>query len=846
MEHKVFIVDDDPIMGNLLQSQLTESGFEAEYFSSGEDVLEKIFQAGPGTLHGMVIIADTIMPQTDGRELRRQLRQNPETAGIPFVFLSARDESSEQLEALQTDADDYVCKPFKMEELLDCLEKVAKHAAESRSPSLPEESPILPEESPNLSKESPILQEESLSLPEESLSLPEEFLSLPEESPSLSEGWDLAEMSLNDIMQFAESDCKSGELALKNSKGETLGKAFFSKGRLTDAQMGQLEGEEAFYALMEIKEGASEFHVREIDVPAQITESNSVLLSKAKNILDRSRQLFSRLPDQNILLNIRFRKIPSAIEEKAGGERLGRILSMIKAGQSVEKVINAEEMSRPGTASLLADLLDAGILEIPEYEIPEPNFIDEELVSFLKNTEKQGLTGILKIGKHQVKEAIYFQKGDIIHAYHGRSIGKKALYRILSGKGGQLSFQSQAIIIQDTIDTPLSLLIEEGDKEIETLQRLKRGSFECAVSINAHKPEKFFQISDHLGLVYILSLVQQYGRVKDIIDASQMTDLETYKYLLYMFQKDILFVGTEKKSKIRIITDSAADLPPEIIHNHNITLAPLSVSIGQQVYLDRIDLPAEDFYRAMKHSDRIPQISPPSEDDFHQLFRNIVPKEDVLAIFLSGKMSRTFHHASAAKKKNYGSYLRQRQKQQGADSRLGFEIVESGLVSLGMGLLVTEAADKIKKGGCLEEVRDYIRELIPAIQIFFVADTAAYLNKGGQIGKARTLLGNFFHTKPILVIQNGEMTLIDSVRGTKNAQELVLGLIQQTLASPETPIKVGVAHADAPELAGQMKDLLESRLNCRDIIMSLIGPVIGTRCGPGSVAVAFFPLSHNE
>ncbi len=808
MERKVFIVDDDPIMGNLLQSQLSESGFEAEYFSSGEDVLEKIFQTGPGTLHDMVIIADTIMPQTDGRELRRQLRQNPETAGIPFVFLSARNESSEQLEALQTDADDYVCKPFKMEELLDCLDKVAKHAAESKSPSL--------------SKGSPSLSKGSLSLSK-------------------------AEMSLNDIMQFAESDRRSGELALKNSKGETLGKAFFSKGRLTGAQMGQLEGEEAFYGLMEIKEGASEFHDREIDAPAQITGSNPVLLSKAKEILDRSRQLFSRLPDQNVLLNIRFRKIPSAIEEKAGGERLGKILSMIKAGQSVEKVISSEEMSRPGTASLLADLLDAGILEIPEYEIPEPNFpepnfIDEELVNVLKDTEKQGLTGILKIGKHQAKEAIYFQKGDIVHAYHGKSIGKKALYRILSGKGGQFSFQSQPIIIRDTIDDPLSLLIDEGDKEIETLQRLKPSSYENFVSVNAPLPEKFSQISDRPGLVYILSLVQQHGRVKDIIEASQMTDLETYKYLLYMFQKDILTVSTGKKSKIRIITDSAADLPAEIIHNQNITLAPFSVFIGQQAYLDRFDLLPEDFYRAMRCSDRIPRISPPSEDDFDQLFRNIVPKEDVLAIFLSEKMTKAFHHASAAKKKNYGSYLRQRQEQQGPDSRLGFEIIESRLASLGVGLLVTEAADKIKKGGHLEEVCDYIRELIPAIQVFFVADTTAYLNKGGQIGKARTLLGSLFHTKPILTIQNGEMTPIDSVRGTKNAQELVLGLIRQSLASPETPIRAGVAHADAPEQAAQMKDLLESRLNCRDIIMSHIGPVIGTRCGPGTVAVAYFSL----
>lgn len=801
MERKVFIVDDDPIMGNLLQSQLAESGFEAEYFSNGEDALEKIFEAQPAVQHNMVIIADTLMPQTDGREMRHRLRQEPETAGIPFVFLSAKDEISEHEEALQTETDDYVYKPFKMEELLDRLEKVTKHAAALRSA-----------ETQNNS------------------------------------GWNLAEMKLDEIIRYAESNRKSGELALKNGKGETVGKIFFSQGRITDAYKGQLEGEEAFYSLME-KEGAFEFHERGIDAAARITGSNADLVTKATAVIDKSRQFFSKLPNQNALLTIRFRKIPSAIEEKAGAEQLGKLLSMIKTGQGVEDVILGSDMSRPGTASLLADLMDAGILEIPEQEIPEFSFIDRELVEALEDAREQQLTGILEIGENQAKAAIYLRKGRIIHAYHGRTMSKKALYRIFSEKsekGISLRFLSQPIIIQDTIDAALPFLIEEGDKEVETLQRLNPSTFENIASINTHIPEAFSQISDRAGLVYVLSLVQQYGKVKDIIDASQMTDLETYKYLLYMFQKDILTVITEKNAAIRIITDSAADLPPEIIHNQNIALVPLSVTIGQQTYLDRFDLSSEDFYRAMRQSDRIPQVSPPGEDDFHQLFQNIVPNEDVLAIFLSEKMSRAFHHATAAKEKNYENYLNQRQTHQGAGSRLGFEIMESGLVSLGMGLLVLEAAEKTGKGGSLEEVCEYIRKLIPLVRVFFMADTAAYLNKDGQVGKAKALLGDFFHTKPILTIRNGEMTLIDSMRGSQNAQELVLGLIRQSLASPEMPIKAAVAHADAPGQAAQMKDLLESRLNCQSIIMSHIGPVIGTRCGPGTVAVAYFPLPYDE
>ncbi|MDM8553067.1 response regulator, partial [Desulfobacterales bacterium HSG2] len=95
-KNKVLIVEDEPIIGNLLEVGLSEAGFEAEYFSSTAKALENVHRFKPD-----VIVSDTVMPQIDGYELRRRLRQDPETAEIPFVFLSAKTEPPEQLESLR-------------------------------------------------------------------------------------------------------------------------------------------------------------------------------------------------------------------------------------------------------------------------------------------------------------------------------------------------------------------------------------------------------------------------------------------------------------------------------------------------------------------------------------------------------------------------------------------------------------------------------------------------------------------------------------------------------------------------------------------------------------------------
>ncbi len=310
---------------------------------------------------------------------------------------------------------------------------------------------------------------------------------------------------------------------------DKIGRAFFRKGRLVNAQMGLLEGEEAFYALMGEDEGLFEFHSRATDAPEQITADNMSLLLRGSRMADEVRGLYRQLPDLDIFLNIKSREIPHDLEETGGREKIQNILSMIDNHQTVRDIISCKIMSPLRAGSLLAGLFDAGLVAIqkqgssssgradalkshpgpkpkpPKTLSQKPDFssdlshhtapmIDQGFLKMLEGFERGALTGILEIRNRPEKAAIYFEEGRIINAYHGNVIAKKALFRIFLEKGGTLKFKLQPVTIGRTINGNLTSLIKEGNKEIENLQRLRRSTFDNIVTLNTHVLEKTSKI----------------------------------------------------------------------------------------------------------------------------------------------------------------------------------------------------------------------------------------------------------------------------------------------------------------------------------------------------------------
>ena len=168
------------------------------------------------------------------------------------------------------------------------------------------------------------------------------------------------------------------------------------------------------------------------------------------------------------------------------------------------------------------------------------------MLEVMKRSEARGLTGVLDIKERPTPSAIYFQDGCIVHASHGKTIARKALYRIFSEKGGTPSFELKPITVNFTIDGDLKMLIEEGNKEVDAMNSLKSGSLDNLVKMNDKAPENALSIKNHPILDDVLDLVKRYGIIRNIINASPMTDFQTYKQLLYLLKNGVLKLKIKK------------------------------------------------------------------------------------------------------------------------------------------------------------------------------------------------------------------------------------------------------------------------------------------------------------
>ncbi|OQX23417.1 MAG: hypothetical protein BWK80_26135 [Desulfobacteraceae bacterium IS3] len=492
---------------------------------------------------------------------------------------------------------------------------------------------------------------------------------------------------------------------------------------------------------------------------------------------------------------------------------------------------------------------------------PHPDFLN-----MLRRFEQGRLSGVLTVSERPLPAAIWFEEGSVVSAVHGNTVGKKALYRIFSDSISEQSaeprFKVQPFTEEKTVEGSLNELIEEGSREIAKFRELKPATFESPVTINEEFLRKTSKLNGRPGLNHILSLARKYSLVGDIVAMSRMTDFQAYRHLFYLVKQGILTAGHKHRTEIQIITDSAADLPSDMQNSPRIKVIPLSMSgagVSPRAYpspggVSNSGAGVADDRGVSVLNDRgvLPGVfndGSPTPEDFHELFSEMIPRKDILAIFSSGKISGCFENAIEAKKKYDREYSRLRQQSTGAgtDPHFEIEIIDSRQLSAACCLLVAEAADRIEEGWEIGRIAQHIRKIIPMIRIFFVPETynARFKAQHPQ-GRGSSLFSRMLGVRPVLSLWNGELTVIDQVRGRKNAGTRILEWIEQGLDNAAVPVKVGIMHADVPGWAVFMRERLKERFNCRDVIISRVSPSGGSYCGPGTVAVAYFPVPDAE
>ncbi|MBI2867502.1 MAG: DegV family protein [Chloroflexi bacterium] len=271
---------------------------------------------------------------------------------------------------------------------------------------------------------------------------------------------------------------------------------------------------------------------------------------------------------------------------------------------------------------------------------------------------------------------------------------------------------------------------------------------------------------------------------------------------------------------VRLVTDSTADLSPELVRAHHVTVVPLNVLFGDQTYRDGIDITADEFYQRLVQGPVLPRTSQPSAGLFIDTYKKIATFDDqVLSLHISAKLSGTVNSALLAQKELPSYQL---------------HIIDSQFVSMALGLTVLRAADVLAKGATVQQAIEATQEAIRAMRVFVICDTLEYLEKGGRIGKAQALLGSLLQIKPLVTVRDGEVHPLERVRTRTKALDR---LCEMATAVPK-PSAVAVCYSTTPDEAERLAQRLSIVMPRDQIMLSRFGPVLGTYVGPGALAVA--------
>jgi len=281
-----------------------------------------------------------------------------------------------------------------------------------------------------------------------------------------------------------------------------------------------------------------------------------------------------------------------------------------------------------------------------------------------------------------------------------------------------------------------------------------------------------------------------------------------------------------KMARVKIVTDSTADIPPEIARDLDIEVVPLYVHFGDDVYRDGVDLTPQEFFEMLAKSPHHPRTSQPSPGEFLEVYKAAKDYDGVLSIHLSSKLSGTYSSAVSARD---------------MIPELDIRVVDSKGASMVFGLVVIEAAKAAKRGEPLDEILALVEKTIAKGEIFFAVDTLDYLHRNGRIGKAQHLLGSLLNFKPILTLEGGYVTSFDKVRGKNKVIPRLIELLIERIGAGRQ-IKTAVVHSVAAESAAHLADEVRKNFQVKEMYITSLGAVIGTHVGPGTLAVTAYPV----
>ena len=274
-----------------------------------------------------------------------------------------------------------------------------------------------------------------------------------------------------------------------------------------------------------------------------------------------------------------------------------------------------------------------------------------------------------------------------------------------------------------------------------------------------------------------------------------------------------------------IVLDSTADFPQAAERYSNWRMVPLYVRFGAESYRDYVELGPNEFYARLREARELPTTSQPTPADFLAAYEELSAYARVYSLHIASTLSGTFQSAGTAAADLGGDKVR---------------TVDSHTASAAIAMLGFAIQRRLESGTTDDEIAALIARYRERAHLLFTVDTLEFLARGGRIGRARKFAGQLLNVKPILTIADGEVVPITRVRGNQKAMQ---EFVDRFTASSEnrSSVRVGIAHADAPERADALVTMVRAERPEAEIeVVTTLGAVVGTHAGPGTVGFFWF------
>ncbi len=275
---------------------------------------------------------------------------------------------------------------------------------------------------------------------------------------------------------------------------------------------------------------------------------------------------------------------------------------------------------------------------------------------------------------------------------------------------------------------------------------------------------------------------------------------------------------------IKIVSDNCCDLDNELLEKYSISLAHLTVRFDDRIYLPG-ELTTAQFYKKMKSSQTLPCTSQPTVEDISKVYSDaLADGSEVIAIHMSSGLSGTYQGGELVSNLLDNPRL---------------HVFDSRKASVGLGLMVVEAARMAERGESADKILQRLDEMQSRVQCIFVVGNLECLIKGGRISRAKGMVAEVLDIKPVLHMDEGGFIMpYDKARGLKGAQHKLINIMEKNYIGLTSPT-VGICHSEVPEIAEYLSETIKDKFGINEVIIGDIGPVIGSHVGAGTFSVFF-------